>query len=185
MLADIYGPFISFIQLGHFHWRWHTLSSNRTNKKANAIACEWKKKKLRLYASGVPWSRVSKWCHQNLGSLQFSCLYSLTRLILQLNLWQYGCQQLQSHILQSSTWFKSVCSLPADPEKVLLHFTGSDWFTRPSLNQTCRPGKKGPFYPTPRIRVASTLSKTHGVRIGVVTVSQMEIRSRDNYGQQK
>lgn len=48
MLADIYGPFISFIQLGHFHWRWHTLSSNRTNKKANAIACEWKKKKAEI-----------------------------------------------------------------------------------------------------------------------------------------
>lgn len=70
-------------------------------------------------------------------------------------------------------------------KKVVLHFIDSDWFIYASLNQSCRPGKKWPFYPTPQTRVASSPPKTHGGRIGVETVSQMKIRSPDNYGQQK
>lgn len=139
-------------------------TQTRVSKRANVISCKEKKGEVMLQECLDP---GAKWYHQNLGSLQFSSLHS--------SAWLHS--QAQCMVIRLPTapelYFARfnliqtcLLSLSRPTKKVILHFIGSDWFTYPSLNQSCRPGKKWPFYPTPQTRVAPFPPKTHGVRVG-------------------
>ena len=152
--------FTLFIQLGPFLWKWQNpKQKSRVSKKAYVEvmlqACLNPEAQMMSPESGFSPALISV-------SIKMASFSS--------SVMDMAFQQPHCYILQESIWFKRMCSPPAHPENVWLCFSVPDQFTCPP--QTNHAGQEK--HPTLQTG-ASTLPKTHGIRIGVGVASWTKI----------